>query len=67
MTTWEPGNTLLICTDGLTNMVSEPNIFQLLNNRSGNGEFILDQLIEQAKNAGGFDNITAILAQYEDA
>jgi len=64
---WEPGDILLLCTDGLTNMVSEQDIYNLINDEQGNLESIVNQLVAQAKNAGGFDNITTILLKNGDA
>lgn len=63
---WQPGDMVLMCTDGLTNMVSEEVICTLLQSES-NVFSILNQLVVQSKDAGGFDNITAILLKDEDA
>lgn len=62
---WQPGDSLLLCTDGLTNMLNEEailNICTLLDNP----QTIVNTLVEQAKEAGGYDNITVILVQYKD-
>jgi len=64
---WEPGDLILMCTDGLTNMVSEQDIYSFIQNRQGDFESILDQLVIHAKNAGGLDNITTILLKNGDA
>ena len=64
---WESGDILLMCTDGLTNMVSEQDIYNLIKNRQSNFESIANQLVIQAKDAGGFDNITTILLKNGDA
>ena len=61
---WEHGDMLLFCTDGLTNMVSNQDICQIVQNRELSGQVMLDMLIEKANKAGGIDNITAILVQY---
>ena len=58
---------LLMCTDGLTNMVSESDIYNYLINKHDNVASILNQLVNQAKHAGGFDNITGILLKNGDA
>lgn len=63
---WQSGDMVLMCTDGLTNMVSEEVICTLLQSKS-NVFSILNQLVVQSKDAGGFDNITAILLKDEDA
>ena len=64
---WKPGDIVLMCTDGLTNMVSEQDICALMQCEERDSESILKQLIVQAKDAGGFDNITAILLKNGDA
>jgi len=64
---WESGDILLMCTDGLTNMVSEQDIYNLIKDRQGNLESIVNQLVVQAKHTGGFDNITTILLKNGDA
>lgn len=52
----EPGAKLLLCSDGLTNMVSDQEIEPIL--RSCGAEEACRRLIELANAAGGFDNIT---------
>jgi protein phosphatase len=64
---WEPEDIILLCTDGLTNMVSEQDIYKLINHPQGNFNSILESLVAQAKDAGGFDNITTILLKNGDA
>lgn len=64
---WEPDDVLLMCTDGLTNMVSEQDISKHINDSQGDFNLILERLVLQAKNAGGFDNITTILLKNGDA
>ena len=64
---WRPGDMVLMCTDGLTNMVSEEEICTLLQSKDCDIVSILNQLVIQSKDAGGFDNITAILLKNEDA
>lgn len=62
---WAPNDTLLLCSDGLTNMLSETDILEIVTSQSA-GSLVLDRLVEQAKAAGGLDNITVILAQNGD-
>ena len=52
------GDIILMCTDGLTNMVSEQEIFNILKNNSSEPS---KNLIEKANKNGGLDNITAIV------
>ena len=59
----KPGDVLLLCSDGLTDMVSDENIKKVLTGtNSTNLEEKCDIMIEEAKNGGGKDNITVILA-----
>lgn len=67
VTELEPGDIILMCTDGLTNMVGEQDIYNLLKNPQDNLESMVNQLIVNAKNAGGSDNITTILLKNGDA
>ena len=55
---FQEGDIILICSDGLTNMVSEEQIYNIINS---NIEYAADKLIEEANNNGGLDNITLIL------
>jgi protein phosphatase len=57
-----PNDQMLICTDGLTDMVSEPNIAQTLD-ESADAQVACDRLIQLALEAGGKDNVTAVLAR----
>ncbi|MDD4601417.1 Protein phosphatase PrpC [bioreactor metagenome] len=65
VTAWNHGDIVLLCTDGLTNMVSEQDISTLLNIHPLTNS-VDDMLIEQAKRAGGLDNITVILVRNGD-
>ena len=67
MIRWEPEDQLLMCTDGLTNMVSEQEICKGINDPEGDFTSILENLVDKAKSAGGFDNITTILLKNGDA
>lgn len=55
-----PGDRVLLCTDGLTNMVTDEEIAAALS-QGGDGASLLAGLIAKANAAGGLDNITAIL------
>ena len=50
-------DTLVICSDGLTNMVTQDDIFNVVKE---NFEFAPKELIERANQNGGLDNITVI-------
>ncbi len=52
----DKGDVLLLCTDGLTNMVSDSEIFRLVSQSRD-----VSALIDAALDGGGSDNITAVL------
>jgi len=58
-----PEDILLLCTDGLTTMLSDEEILHIILKKKGNIEQATDELIKQAKDNGGNDNITAILVE----
>ena len=64
----EPGDKLLLCSDGLTNMVEDYEIKKIIKN-SESIEEAATKLIQQANENGGKDNISVIIvdACKEDA
>jgi serine/threonine protein phosphatase PrpC len=58
------GDYLLLCTDGLTNLVSDQEIYDIIE-RATSLETALDQLVGLALARGGYDNITVALGQLE--
>jgi protein phosphatase len=59
----QAGDTLLLCSDGLTEMVNPQEIRQVLRG-DGNPELWCQELIKCANEAGGKDNITVVIARY---
>lgn len=57
-----PGDVFLVASDGLTGMVDDRRLQQILLARSSPGR-IVDALISEANGRGGLDNITAIVIQ----
>jgi protein phosphatase len=58
-----PGDRVLLCSDGLTDMVTEPEIAQVL--RAGlASENAAQTLVDMALAQGGKDNVTALVAGY---
>ncbi|HHO76979.1 MAG TPA: Stp1/IreP family PP2C-type Ser/Thr phosphatase [Deltaproteobacteria bacterium] len=57
-----PGDLFLLCSDGLTDMVSHERILEELKTNKDLPELV-DILIDLAKQAGGKDNITVVLAR----
>ncbi len=54
---------LLLCTDGLTDMVDDTEIERVLNN-AANAKSACRSLIDLSLNNGGRDNVTVIVARY---
>ena len=61
---YQPGDLFLLCSDGLSDMLSSEQIEKLLVDHKDIGK-ATEALIEYAKLAGGNDNITVILARIE--
>jgi len=59
----EDGDQLLLCSDGLTDMVPESAIAEVLQ-VPGPAETICHALIDRALEAGGKDNVTVVLGRY---
>jgi protein phosphatase len=59
----ESGDQLLLCTDGLTDMVTEPAISNILQ-AAQSAQAACDQLVAAALDGGGKDNVTIALAKY---
>ncbi len=57
-----PGDMILLCSDGLTDMVNRQDITQILTSDSSLEE-MSRQLIKAANSKGGKDNITAVLVK----
>ena len=60
------GDSLLLCTDGLTRHVSRDRIAELLGT-DATAEQVTRQLVEEANADGGSDNITAVVARFRDS
>jgi protein phosphatase len=56
----QPGCRLLLCSDGLTNMLGDADIAELLG-AGGSADAACRTLVERAIRAGGHDNITVIV------
>lgn len=57
-----PGDSLLLCSDGLSGKVEDAEIWQLVN-RARSPQEACEQLIQVANDNGGDDNITVIIVQ----
>jgi protein phosphatase len=57
------GDRLLLCSDGLTEMVNDTTIARILSEHDTPGE-AAQSLLDEALNRGGKDNVTVIVARY---
>ncbi len=58
------GDQLMLCTDGLSGMVDDITMFEILTDAASSQEAKSERLIDEAKKAGGSDNITQILIAF---
>lgn len=56
----QSGDTIILCTDGLTNMVPDKEIFNTVSELRPSPRKITETLIARANQNGGIDNITVI-------
>lgn len=61
------GDRYLLCSDGLFGVVADERIAELLGDTSASLEDICGRLIDAANAAGGPDNITAMILQFDAA
>ncbi|MDB9822541.1 protein phosphatase 2C domain-containing protein [Deltaproteobacteria bacterium] len=62
----DPGDIILVCSDGLTNYLPENDIKEILDDSSMSLEQKIDQLINGANRGGGGDNISVILLDIQE-
>jgi len=60
-----PGEALLLCSDGLSGMVPDQQIWQIWRT-STSPQVACDRLVAAANQAGGEDNITVVIVQVEN-
>jgi PPM family protein phosphatase len=56
----KPGDLFLICSDGLTSMVGDETILDIVERNRGNLESAAKELVNTANRSGGEDNITVV-------
>ncbi|MGI8572387.1 MAG: Stp1/IreP family PP2C-type Ser/Thr phosphatase [Solirubrobacteraceae bacterium] len=61
----QPGDVILLCSDGLTTMLSEERVAEILG-AARSVDQAAQGLIDEANQAGGRDNITVILLRLEE-
>lgn len=57
------GSVILLCSDGLTEHLSDDRIFQQLSAGTKNLEAVAKRLVDEALDEGGTDNITVVLVK----
>ena len=62
----QPTDKILLCSDGLTKMMSDEEIFEVLRQSGQSLQKACQNLIEKANRLGGEDNITVVLVGVEE-
>jgi protein phosphatase len=61
-----PGDTYLLCSDGLSDMVTDEDMQLTLSSLQTNLQLAAEQLVQQANDNGGRDNISVILVKVKE-
>ncbi|OLO40844.1 protein phosphatase [Alkalihalophilus pseudofirmus] len=61
---WEENDTIILCSDGLSNKVTDLEIEELLQTKGHSVNEKVDKLIKMANERGGEDNITVAIVHY---
>jgi PPM family protein phosphatase len=59
----KPGDLFMLCSDGLTSMVDDTRILELIEQHPDDVEATAEALVDEANRNGGEDNITVVLFQ----
>jgi len=62
---FEPDAALLLCSDGLTDLVESGSINKIVTELAGRPHEVVEALIEAANDAGGKDNVTVVYVEGE--
>lgn len=62
----QPGDLFMICSDGLTSMVGDETILDVLRRRRDDLDAAAKELIDSANRSGGEDNITVVFFEITD-
>ena len=60
---FEPDCALVLCSDGLTDLVPSRDVLRLVHEHAGHPAAAVEALIEAANDAGGKDNITVVVVE----
>lgn len=58
-----PDDIILMCSDGLTNMLQEEEIYSIVRE---NESIACERLVQRANELGGYDNISVIIISNKD-
>ncbi len=59
----QPGDIFLLCSDGLSGMLADEQIQEIVSSPTDDLQEIADTLIDAANDAGGMDNVTALVVK----
>jgi protein phosphatase len=59
----DEGDIVLLCSDGLTNMLNDETIEKIIRENADNLQAATEILVKQANENGGKDNITVIIVK----
>ncbi len=62
----ERDSAILLCSDGLTDMLPSSTIDHIIRQHAGSPERVVETLVAAANNAGGRDNVTVVYAEMPD-
>jgi PPM family protein phosphatase len=63
----EVGDKYLLCSDGLSDLLSDAEIAQILKEKESDIEAAADSLVEKANDYGGLDNISVVITTVEES
>src|SRR6185369_10302174 len=63
---FEPDSALLLCSDGLTDLIESSTIAHLVTQFAGDPDRVVRALVDAAKRAGGKDNVTVVYVEGAD-
>jgi PPM family protein phosphatase len=61
-----PGDIYLLCSDGLSDMIPEPEIHSTIETLKANLQVAADQLVQTANDYGGRDNVSVVLVHVNE-
>ncbi len=64
--TLEAGDVVLLASDGLTGMLEDDDLKEIIEHHDSPLEARVDRLVEEANRRGGLDNITVVLVKIEE-